>query len=1060
MTDGTRDAGALSPVQERMWFLDQLDPGSSDRTTVFVWRLRGTLRQRALAQALAWLTGRHEPLRTTFGAVEGRPRQTAGPPPAAVEPEYTDLEPLPAADRAQRVETLLREAARRPFDLAAGPVLRARLLRLSATEHVLALITPALVADRGSHGVLTRELGELYAAAREGRQYRLPELPLRHAEFAARQRKRLTDAELARQLDHWQERLDGASPLRLPTDRPRLAGGTDSGDGTGDRAGARHEFALPGDAVRDLAALAGEHGGTLFTGLFTVCQVLFARYTGQQDLTVGTVADARGGPEPAAPVGPFANPVVLRGTVGGDTPFREQLARNGDTVRDALAHQDVPYGRLADALGGRGEDGRDPLIATSVVLYEAHGTPVRDGGLAWHPAAPPYVPGGAELCAEFTETAPGDVACSLAYDSDLFDAAGIERLGRNLVVLLRAAVAGPGRAVGELPLLDEEERRVLMTDWGVNRSPYPDGTCMHELVAEHARRRPGAVAVVHGDAAMTYGELDAHANRLARLLAAEGVRPGSFVAVCLPRGPGLFAALLGVLRAGCAYLLLDTDYPADRLEFMIRDTGAVLCLTESGLLGSLPEEGVTLVCLDERETDVAALPAGPPGVEVTSDAGAYVIYTSGSTGTPKGTVVTHRAFVRLLRDADYLTLREDDVSGQGADVTFDAAAFEIWAPLTAGARLVVIDKHTLLDPAALVALLDEQGFTTLFLTTALFNQVVAENPRAFGSLRTMLFGGEAVNSLRVAQVLDAAPPERLVHMYGPSETTTFATWHLVREADEHRPVPIGRPVANTTVHVLDERLNPVPTGVTGELFVAGPGVARGYIDRPELTAERFLGNPYGRGGPDDRMYRTGDLVRWTGDGTLVYVGRADHQVKIRGYRVEPSEIERVLQQHPDVDAAMVVASAAEGGHKRLLGYVRPHDGRRPDPDGLCGFVGERLPDFMVPAAVVVLTEFPLTPSGKVDRAALPVPESGGTTDGAGAEPRTDAERALAAIWAEVLGVERVGVNDNFYQLGGDSILGVKVVARARKAGLSISAKDVFRRQTIAELATAVAPVSP
>jgi amino acid adenylation domain-containing protein len=794
--------------------------------------------------------------------------------------------------------------------------------------------------------------------------------------------------------------------LRLPADRPRL------GEPAG--AGARHEFQVPAAVVRALADLAGEHGGTLFTGLFTGCQVLLSRYSRQQDLALGA-ADAGTGP------------LAVRATVLPRTSFGQLLAENAARVRDVAGP----------------DSGGDPPVQARVLLRQAPEAP--------QDATPPPC----ELSFEFTGTGTeGDLDAVLAYDGELFDAATARRLARNLLVLLTAAPREPARPVGELPLIHPEELHTLLIDWGVNRTDYPADRCMHELVGEHARARPDAVAIVHGATTMTYRELDARANRLARLLISEGVRPGSFVAVCLPRGTDLFAALLAVLRAGCAYLLLDIDYPSDRLSFMLADTRATACLTRRELTAKLDSPQVPMLCLGELAETVAALPTEPPRVPVTSADGAYVIYTSGSTGKPKGTVVTHRAFVRLLRDADYLTLHPDDISGQGADVTFDAAAFEIWAPLVAGAQLVVIEKDTLLDPAALADTLTRHRLTTLFLTTALFNQVVAADPSAFRTLRHMLFGGEAVNSARVAQVLAAEPPGRLVHLYGPSETTTFATWHLVREADEHTPVPIGRPVASTTVYVLDELLNPVPVGVVGELFIAGPGVARGYIDRPELTAERFLDNPFA-GAPDDRMYRTGDLVRWSAAGALEYVGRADHQVKIRGYRIEPSEIERVLQQHPDVEAAMVVAVAeAEGEHKRLVGYLRPVAGRQPEHAVLREFIGGRLPEFMVPSALVTLAEFPLLPNGKIDRAALPVPERAtGTGGGDGSVPRTGAERLLAQIWADVLGVPSVGISDNFYELGGDSILGVRVVARAKKAGLSISAKDVFRRQTIAELAS-------
>jgi amino acid adenylation domain-containing protein len=671
------------------------------------------------------------------------------------------------------------------------------------------------------------------------------------------------------------------------------------------------------------------------------------------------------------------------------------------------------------------------------------------------PAPAPGAPAEYDLTVEFTGTGDGGLLGELVYDSALFDAATVQVLARHLVVLLTAAAADPALPVAELPLADAEELHLLTTGWAVNRSPFPADRCVHGLVAEQARLRPEAVAVTAGLEALTYAELDARANRLANLLVGDGVRPGTFVAVCLPRGPELVTALLGVLKAGCAYLPLNPDYPEDRLGFMLSDAAVPLCLTESWLTGRLPSAGTRMIALDELDEVLAALPAQDPGVAVTADDPAYLMYTSGSTGTPKGAVIGHRSVVRLFRNADWMSLGPEDVMAQGSDVTFDAATLEIWGPLLAGSRMVVVDKDTLLDPAALTAVLRRQGVTTLFVTTAVFNQIAAADPHAFGALRQVLFGGEAANSVRVAEVLAASPPQRLVNLYGPTETAVLGTWHLIRAADPDMPVPIGRPVANTTAYVLDEQLRPAPVGVAGELFIAGPGVAAGYLNRPGLTAERFLDNPHGRA-PDHRMYRTGDLVRWTAAGVLEYVGRADHQVKVRGYRIEPGEIELVLQQHPEVGVALVLA-LADGDHKRLVGYVTPASAdARPQSAELREFVSARLPEHMVPSAVVCLAEFPLTPSGKVDRKALPAPDHSAAPSAA-QEPRTEAERLLVGIWSEVLGVPSVGVTDNFYELGGDSILGIRVVARAKRAGLVITAKDVFRRQTIAELATTAVP---
>ncbi|WP_053632850.1 MULTISPECIES: non-ribosomal peptide synthetase [unclassified Streptomyces] len=1010
-------------------------------------RLTGTLDRAALTSALRGLVARHEPLRTTFtGSGTGTGTDgTSGArvwPAGPVELEYADLTAPGAAS--DRPEALVTELAARPYDLASGPLLRSLLIRLGAEEHLLVLTVHRIAADTRSRTIVTAELAELYAAAVTGRTARLPELPVRYAQYAAEQRARVTDAELDAQLDHWRGRLAGLPALRLPTDRPRTrARGA---------AAARHAFRVPAPAVHALAEAARAHGGTLFAGLFAACQVLFSRHTGQEDLALGTLAFGRPRPVLHGLVGAFDNPLLVRGRIRAGAPFTEVLAGACAALAEAHAHQDVPFERVRAALGEGKDAGDTPDVQVMVALRGAEAArPARIPALAVRTVQPPGVPAAHDLTVEFTETGSGDLAGVLEYDAALFDPVTVEVLARHLSVLLGAAAADPARSVEELPLADEEELRLLTTEWAVNRADFPAERCVHELVADQARLRPDAIAVTAGPETLTYAELDARAGRLANLLVADGVRPGTFVAVCLPRGPELVTALLAVLKAGCAYLPLNPDYPQDRLGFMLSDAGVPLCLTESRLTGKLPSTGTRMICLDEQDAALAAQPARTPAVAVTADDPAYLMYTSGSTGTPKGAVIGHRSVVRLFCNADWVRLGPDDVMAQGSDVTFDAATLEIWGPLLAGSRMAVIDKDTLLDPAELTAALRRHGVTTLFVTTAVFNQIVAADPYAFGALRHVLFGGEAANSVRVAEVLAAAPPQRLVNLYGPTETAVLGTWHLIREADEHMPVPIGRAVANTTAYVLDDRLRPVPIGVAGELFIAGPGVARGYLNRPELTADRFLDNPHGEA-PDHRMYRTGDLVRWTSAGVIEYVGRADHQVKVRGYRIEPGEIELVLQQHPDVGVALVVA-LADGEHKRLVGYVTPGAaGRRPQPAELREFVSARLPVHMVPSAVVCLEQFPLTPSGKVDRRALPAPEHAAAPAGA-TEPRTGAERLLAQIWSDVLGVPAVGVTDNFYELGGDSILGIRVVARAKKAGLVISAKDVFRKQTIAELAT-------
>ncbi|WP_165986541.1 non-ribosomal peptide synthetase [Streptomyces sp. YIM 98790] len=1044
-------AAPLTPVQEAVWQRHRTAPVTPPRPTVVAYQLRGTLHREHMALALRRLVERHEALRATVTTVDGEPRLTVRPD-ISGEPRFADLGGLSEPERGLRLDDLVRTAVTAPFDPVRGPLLRTLLVRLTVSEHVLVVCAHPLAADEPSRRLIAADLFELYAAAVDGRPAALPA----PAALQGVQGERPPAAVLDAQLDHWRKRLAGLPALRLPADRPH--------PGAASTAGPAHEFRIPGPVARGLAGLARERGGTLLTGLLTACRVLFSRYGRQPDLALGILADGRARPEPHGPVGAFANPLAIRTTTMPEDTFGELLAGTAEAVAEALGHQDVPFTRVAEAVDADWGSARADRPPVMVTLSDPLPAPAGPPGLAVRAFRPRCLPPACEVSLEFTPAAPtgpdggpdggsdGALTGMLVCDGR-FAPATARALADALVTLVTAAVADPGRQAGGLPLLTAEEHRTLLTGWGANPVPYPAGRCVHELVGEQARARPDAPAVVDGGTVLTYAELDRRSGRLAGLLHARGVQPGSVVAVCLPRGAGLVAALLGVLRAGCAYLPLDPAYPADRLRYMLDDASAAVCLTEEWLAGRLPAGDTPMVALDQERDALAALPATPPSVPVTARDAAYVMYTSGSTGRPKGAVIEHRSIVRLVCNTDYAPLREDDVVAQGANATFDAATFEIWGALTAGARLVVLGNDTLLDPAALRDALHRHRITALFLTTAVFHQAAAADPAAFGSLRHLVIGGDVMNPARAAQVLAAGPPRRLVNGYGPTETTTFATWHLVEQADEHTPVPIGRPIANTSVLVLDERLNPVPVGMVGELFIAGPGLARGYLNRPQLTAERFLDNPYGQA-PDDRMYRTGDLVRWTPQGVLQYLGRADHQVKIRGYRIEPGEIELALQHHPEVAEALVVV-AAEGEHKRLVGYVRRAPGRPADPAALSAFLAGRLPEFMVPSAFVVLDDFPLNPNGKVDRKALPAP--GRPEDaGAAAEPRTPAERLLAGIWAEVLGVERVGVTDNFYELGGDSVLGIRVVARARRAGLSISAKDVLRRQTIAELATAAA----
>jgi amino acid adenylation domain-containing protein len=618
--------------------------------------------------------------------------------------------------------------------------------------------------------------------------------------------------------------------------------------------------------------------------------------------------------------------------------------------------------------------------------------------------------------------------------------------------LLEGVVADPGRRISELPMLSAGERRRLL-EWNRTETDYPRDETVVGLFGAQALASPDAVAVDYGGETLSYAELNARANRLAHYLRSRGVGPEVMVGVYLERGLEMLVGLLGILKAGGAYVPLDLDYPPSRIRFMLEDAEVPVLLSHSGLSDRLPAFAGELVCVDSDWPLIERESAANPASGATADSLAYVIYTSGSTGTPKGVEIAHRAINRLVRNTDYYQVEPGDRIAQASNVSFDAATFEIWGALLNGARLVGIDKEVLLNSKSLASFLQAQEITAMFLTTALFNQVAREAPGAFEGLRGLMFGGEAVDPGSVRKVLQNNPPERLLHVYGPTESTTFASWYRVEEVPADAvTVPIGRPLANTRLYVLDKHLNPVPVGVPGELYIGGDGLARGYLKRPELTGERFIADPFDED-PATRLYKTGDQVRYRADGALEYLGRFDHQVKLRGFRVEPGEIESVLVAQPAVSEAVVIVHAEEGGDKRLVAYVAAAGDEAPSESELREQVAQRLPSYMVPSAFVVLEKLPLTANGKVDRDALPGPDAMRSEGEGYTAPRSEVEAQLAQIWAEVLKLEKVGVHDNFFDLGGHSLMATQAVSRIREQlDVELPLSEMFDYPTVAELA--------
>ena len=1031
-------------AQRRLWLLDTLSPGRATYNVPLALRLRGPLDARVLAAALDGLVDRHETLRTALAEEEGEPVQRIYPALSVPLPAI-DLAALPAVRQEEEARVQIERDAATPFDLSRAPLLRALLLRLEREEHVLLLDLHHAVTDAWSLEVLVRELLALYEACRRGLASPLAELPIQYADFAVWQRDWLRGEALERKLAPWRLRLAGAPPdLPLPADRPRR-----SGDPAGGGVVAADLSPELSDALR---AAGRESGATPFMTLLAGFQALLSRLSGRTDLVVGTPVSGRGRVETEGLIGFFVNTLALRADLSGDPTFRDLLVRARGVVVEAFAHDDLPFEKLVEELCPERRLDRNPLFQVVFALQQstAAAPGPRDSDLQLIEAVETH-----SGTAKFDLTlslmdAPEGIRGFWEYSTALFDRTTAARLSGQWRTLLTDAVAHPDRPLSALALLDPAARHQLALEWNDARTAYPREETIPALFAAQVERTPDAPALLSAAGTVTYAELAERARALAGRLRWAGLGPGDLAGVLLERGPEMVVAWLAVLEAGGAYLPLDPGYPAERLAFLMADSGARVLITRRELLDGLPVQASVVLLDDEMEVQ------GSPGTAIPAipDSLAYVVYTSGSTGTPKGVAVPHRAVIRLVRETDYVQLQPGDRVAQASNASFDAATFEVWGALLNGACLVEITREAALEPRLLADQLRERGVTALFLTTALFNQMAREEPGGFSTLRHLLFGGEAVDPAAVARVLRGGAPERLLHVYGPTESTTFSTWHLVTEiADGSRTVPIGRPLANTRIDLLDAGLAPVPIGAVGELYIGGDGLARGYLHRPELTAERFVPDPAGGG---ERLYRTGDLARRRPDGAIEFVGRTDHQVKLRGFRVEPGEIQAVLESHPGVREAFVVPWE-EGDDRRLAAYVVPADTSASAAAELRAFLRQRLPDYMMPAAFITLAALPLTPNLKVDRDALPAP--GGDLDTAGEEtaaPRTPTEELLLGLWEELLGVRGIGVRDDFFALGGHSLLAVQLISRVREAcAVEVPLRALFETPTVEGLAEEV-----
>jgi amino acid adenylation domain-containing protein len=1045
----------LSSAQMRLWLFDQLEPGSSAYNIPVRYDFKGPLDVAALERSLSEIVRRHEVLRTCYLRVDGRPVQKIVPAEVLRVP-VVDLQDgwrdLPEAARERQVAGLASAFARQPFDLGKAPLLRAQVLKLGPENHALLLNLHHIACDWWSFGVFEEELAALYDAFLRGEKASpLPDLPVQYVDFTAWQQERLQEEILQEQLDYWRTKLGGELPtLELPTDHPRPAIQTYNGTFVGS--------ALSQKLTEALKTLSQREGTTLFATLLGAFKILLQRYTGEDDILVGVPVAGRNRAEVEGLIGIFVNTLVLRSDLSGDPTFRQLLGRVQETTLGAYAHQDLPFEKLVEALNPKRDSSRSPMFQVMLSMLNTPMQPLQLSGLQHQRTMLDSGTSKFDLTLYAIEE-PAGLSFACEYNTDLFRADRIERLLGHIEVLLQGIADNPDRRLSELPLLTEPERRNILVGWNDTRAEYPRDAMLHQLFEAQAEKTPEAAAVEYDGAQLTYGELNRGANQLAHYLQTEGVGSETLVGVCMERSPEMVIALLGILKAGGAYVPLDPAYPKERLAFMLEDAQVQVLLTRDGLIPGL--SCAKTVCLDADADKIARQSDANPVSTAASDRLAYVIYTSGSTGQSKGVQITHRSVVNFLTSMRQQPgLVEEDVLLSVTTLSFDIAALEIFLPLMVGARLVLVSREVASDGVRLSEQLARSGATIMQATPATWRLLLEAGWRGSRRLK-ILCGGEALDRELANQLLKKCAV--VWNLYGPTETTIWSATYKVESESASElgsevrtgPIPIGRPIANTQLYLLDRHLQPVPVGVTGELHIGGDGLARGYLNRPELTAERFISNPFSDNRDarlSARLYKTGDLARYRPDGSIDFFGRNDYQVKIRGFRIELGEIEAVLGRHPSVQKAVVVAREDVPGEKRLVAYIVAQPEQKASTDALRTFLKEKLPAHMVPAFFVVLEQMPLTPNGKIDRKALPAPEHAAVATGFLA-PRDPVEQMLAQIWCKVLKLKRIGVGDNFFELGGHSLLAVRILAEVeRLLKRTLPLATFLQTPTIAELA--------
>ncbi|HEY0078548.1 MAG TPA: amino acid adenylation domain-containing protein [Pyrinomonadaceae bacterium] len=1050
-----RDSPTCPPSidQERLWFIEQLQPGNTAYNIFTASRIQGSLNVPVMERVINELIKRHEVLRTTLRSVEGLPVQVIAPE-LKISLAPIDLQHLPVEERYDEALRLTTEDFARPFDLERGPLVRVGLLRLAADDHVLHVNMHHAITDRWSFAVFEKELAVLYQAFGTGQPSPLPELPIQFADYAVWQRERMQSETYRKELAYWKQRLAGAPfVLEFPTDHPRPPIQTFQG--------ARVYVNYPKSLLDSLKELSRREGVTMFMVMMAAYKALLFRYTNQEDILVSTPIGTRIRPETENLVGYLLNLLVVRTDLSGDPTFRELLQRERESVVGAFAHQEIPFGKLVQELKPKQDASRNPIAQAAFLYLDFPEASAMEflGLTAYHID----IDNGAsrfDITLSMTETSEG-FTVSIEYLTDMYERSRMERMARHLEILLEGIVANPDARISELPLLSEEERQQLLSDSNTAQRETASAPLTHELFERQAALRPDAPALAFENETLDYRELNQRANQLARHLRSLGVRAETRVGVLLERSVESVVALLAIFKAGGAYLPLDPQYPGERLAFMLEDSQATVLITHSSLPDALPARPSSIVRLDADREAFESLDGEDLRVDVRPEHLAYIIYTSGSTGRPKGVLVEHRQLQNTLRAGlEIFGFNHEDVMPCIAPFSFDISLFELLSTLVAGGRCRLVSNRAALDASVALRMLEEA--TMLHGVPGLMRRFVgfareAGAGQRFAQLRQLFVGGEAVSPELIEEMQETFPSAEISILYGPTEAAMWCARYRVERGSRIAHQMIGRSVERVSLRLLDRRGGLVPVGVDAEICIGGAQVTRGYLNRPELTAEKFVLDAYSQE-PGARLYRTGDLGRYLADGNVAFMGRIDEQVKVRGYRIELGEIESALAAHEGVRQSVVVAREDAPGDKRLVAYVvAAAEGEPPSASALRAHLKESLPDYMIPSAFVMLDALPLSANGKVERKRLPAPGAERPEmDAAYVAPQTPTEERLASVWSQLLSVRQIGTHDNFFELGGDSLLATQLMSQVRSIfQVEFPLAHLFQHPTLVELAALV-----